>query len=137
VTDRGLVLKKLARIESCLADLDRVPIASIASDVVHERFVEHTLQLAIQAAQDVASHIVSDDQLGDPATSRRLFDLLAQHGWIPPDLVPPLHRMVGFRNVIVHEYDDVDLDAVRAIAEHHVVDLRRYVDAIRARVGHA
>ena len=54
----------------------------IATDVREERFVEHTLQLAIQAALDVASHIVSDKRLGEPNTNGELFDLLLAGGWI-------------------------------------------------------
>ena len=131
MTDLALVAKKLARIEACLHDLGRVSPASIETDIVHERFVEHTLQLAIQAALDVASHIVSDDHLGDASSNHRLFDLLAQNGWIAPTLVVPMHRIVGFRNVLVHEYDDVDVAIVRKVVEHHVGDLQVFVDAIR------
>jgi predicted nucleotidyltransferase len=48
--------------------------AALASDVRERRFVEHTLQIAIQAMLDVASHIVSDERLGDPETNRELFE---------------------------------------------------------------
>jgi hypothetical protein len=46
--------------------------------VREERFVEHTLQTAIQAAIDVTGHIVSDERLGEPRTNREMFDLLAR-----------------------------------------------------------
>ena len=69
--------KKLAIIESCVSDLRRLAQPeALATDVREQRFVEHTLQLAIQAALDVASHIVSDRRLGEPRTNRELFDLL-------------------------------------------------------------
>jgi len=51
--------------------------------VRERRFIGHTLQLAIQAALDLASHIVSDERLGEPATNRELFSLLARAG-APP-----------------------------------------------------
>lgn len=61
MVDLDLVLKKLAFIETCVCDLrTKANIAVIATDVREERFVIHTLQLAIQAALDSASHIVSD-----------------------------------------------------------------------------
>ncbi len=51
MTDPELLAKKLAFVESCVADLRRLAIAeNIDSDVKERRFVEHTLQLAIQAA---------------------------------------------------------------------------------------
>jgi uncharacterized protein YutE (UPF0331/DUF86 family) len=134
VTDLGLVAKKLARIEACLQDLARVDPARIESDVVTERFVEHTLQIAIQAALDIASHIVSDDRLGEPGSNHALFDLLARAGWLPAAQVSVLHRMVGFRNVLVHEYDTVDLRMVRRVVERHAGDLQAFVDAIRLEI---
>lgn len=132
MTDLGLVAKKLARIETCLRDLARIDPATIETDVVHERFAEHTLQIAIQAASDIASHIVSDDRLGEPGSNHALFDLLARNGWLRADQVPTLHRMVGFRNVIVHEYETVDVRLVRRVVEHHAGDLQAFVDTIRA-----
>jgi hypothetical protein len=71
VTDAELLAKKLALIESLVADLRRLARPTeIAHDLRKQRFVEHTLQIAIQAALDVASHIVSDLRLGEPRTNR-------------------------------------------------------------------
>lgn len=65
MTDAALIAKKLALIESCLSDLDRLARPDLLkSDVREQRFVEHTLQIAIQAALDVASHVVSDRRPG-------------------------------------------------------------------------
>src|SRR5256712_13922205 len=83
-----------------------------------ERFVEHTLQIAIQAALDVASHIVSDERLGEPRTNRELFDILQRYGWLPPALTEVMRQMVGFRNIVVHGYQGVDLQIMRHIVEH-------------------
>ena len=67
MTDAELVAKKLALIETYVAELERLARPDqIASDVRERRFVEHTLQIAIQAALDGASHIVSDSRLGEP-----------------------------------------------------------------------
>lgn len=63
MTDPDLLAKKLAFVETCVADLRRLAVAeNIGTDVKERRFVEHTLQLAIQACLDAASHVVSDDR---------------------------------------------------------------------------
>jgi uncharacterized protein YutE (UPF0331/DUF86 family) len=80
-----------------------------------------------------ASHVVSDRRLGEPRTNRELFDLLARDGWIPGPLAASLRRMVGFRNVLVHGYDDVDLRVVQDVVLNHLDDLLAFVDAIRGR----
>ena len=135
MTDDALVAKKLARIEQCLADLERrADLNTLRTDVVMQRFVEHTLQVGVQAALDVASHIVSDERLGEPATNHELFDLLARGGWLAIDQVPALRGMVGFRNVLVHEYDEVDLAVVRDVIDNHLGDLVAFVEAIREKM---
>jgi uncharacterized protein YutE (UPF0331/DUF86 family) len=133
VTDPDLIAKKLARIETCIADLRRLAKPeALATDVRELRFVEHTLQVAVQAALDVASHIVSDRRLGEPRTNRELFDFLQRDGWLPADLADILRNMAGFRNVLVHGYDDVDLRVVRDVLANHLPDLERYVAAVRS-----
>lgn len=135
MTDADLVAKKLAFMETCLRELTELARPErIERDVRERRFIEHTLQLAIQAALDVASHIVSDDRLGEPQTNQQLFSMLASAGWIDGELGAALRRAVGFRNVLVHGYTAVDVNVVRDVVEHHLGDLQAFIDAIRRRV---
>ena len=135
MTDPDLAFKKLALIETCVEELrtlsrpDQIP-----HDIREERFVEHTLQMAIQAALDVASHIVSDERLGEPRTNRELFDLLEQAGFINPDLAESLRKMAGFRNILVHAYEIVDPSIVQQVVESHLQDLLSFSQAIRSRL---
>lgn len=133
MTDADLVAKRLALIETLVRELRTLARPErIDEDVREERFVEHTLQLAIQPMLDVASHVVSDERLGEPATLQDLFGILARHGWLDPALVPALARAAGFRNVLVHGYTAVDLGVVRDVLEHHLDDLLAFVAAVRA-----
>jgi uncharacterized protein YutE (UPF0331/DUF86 family) len=135
MTDPDLVAKKLALIETCVEQLRSLARPeALRSDVREERFVEHTLQVAIQAALDVASHIVSDDRLGEPETNRELFDLLAAAGRVTTPLAATLRDMAGFRNVMVHGYQDVDLGVVEDVLRNRLGDLLAFVAAIR---GHS
>lgn len=135
MTDRALVEKKLAAIVSAVSDLRRLArVDLLRHDVREERFIEHTLQLAMQAALDVASHIVSDESLGEPQTNRQLFDLLARAGWLDGPLADQLSRMAGFRNVLVHGYDDVDLAVVEDIVRHRLDDLLQFVTLVGRRL---
>lgn len=136
MTDLELVEKKLAFIETCVSDLRRLARPEILhTDIREERFVEHTLQVAIQAALDVASHIASDERLGEPNTNRELFDLLARAGWLPPELVAHLRDMAGFRNVLVHGYAAVDVAIVRDVLTNHLDDLLGFVAAVRGKLS--
>ena len=135
MTDPELVAKKLALIETSVRELQTLARPEkIERDVRERRFVEHTLQIAIQAALDAASHVVSDDRLGEPSTYRELFEILEKAEYIPGELARELEKMAGFRNVLVHGYDDVDLAIVRDIVEHRLLDLMRFVECVRDRL---
>jgi len=135
VTDPELVAKKLAVVETCVADLRRLSnLAALDNDIREQRFIEHTLQIAIQAILDVASHLVSDLRLGEPRTSRELFDLLERAGLLQAALATTLRSMVGFRNVLVHGYDDIDLTVVRDVVENRLDDLLSFVTVVRGRL---
>ena len=133
--DVDLVEKKLAFIETCVRELRQLSQPErIAHDIREERFVAYTLQIAIQATLDIASHIVSDGRLGEPQTNRELFDLLQQHHWLSPQLTDIMRQMVGFRNIVVHGYQNVDLQIMRHIVEHRLDDLLAFTTAITTRL---
>jgi uncharacterized protein YutE (UPF0331/DUF86 family) len=135
VTDRHLIEKKLAFLETCVADLRRMAAPDdLERDIKERRFVEHTLQVGIQAALDVAAHIVSDNRLGEPSTNQQLFTLLANAGWVDARLAGVLRAAVGFRNVVVHGYADVDVRIVRDVLTNRLDDLLAFAVAIRARL---
>ncbi len=107
----------------------------LKDDIREQRFVEHTLQIAIQSALDVASHIASDERLGEPETNHALFQLLAGSGAIAADLSLRLAEMAGFRNLLVHGYDDVRIEIVEDVVRNHLGDLDEFVAAIGRRLA--
>lgn len=135
MTDSSLVAKKLAFIETCVQEVRTLGRPQeIRTDLRERRFIEHTLQIAIQAALDVASHIISDGRLGEPRTNREMFFLLGRYGWIPGELSLHLENMAGFRNVVVHGYDLVDIGILEDVLAHRLDDLLAFAAAIRARL---
>lgn len=135
MTDADLAGKKLAFVETCVAELRTLARPElIGTDIREERFIEHTLQLAIQAILDVASHIVSDDRLGEPKTNHELFDLLRNAGWIDEGQRTALRRMTAFRNIVVHGYMSVDRAILKAVVANHLDDLLSFVRAVRGKL---
>lgn len=61
--------------------------------------------------------------VGVPQTSRDAFQLLAEGTELDPALAEAMGRMVGFRNVAVHEYRAIQLPVVRAIVERHLDEM--------------
>jgi uncharacterized protein YutE (UPF0331/DUF86 family) len=136
MTDESLIKKKLAEIESRVQRLRELARPDeIQEDLVQQGFVNYTLQTAIQAALDVASHIISDQRLGEPSTNREAFELLARHDWVPKELGAELSDMAAFRNVLVHQYAEINSNTVKEIVLHRLSDLLAFVAAIRQRLS--
>lgn len=133
MTDLDLLEKKLAFVETCVSELRRLAVAAnIDADIKERRFVEHTLQLAIQACLDAASHVVSDERLGEPSTNQELFRLLARAGRLSQALADSLSRAAGFRNILVHGYAEVDSRVTRDVLENHLDELLAFAHTMRA-----
>ena len=135
MTDLELIAKQLAFVETMVGDLRRLARPDdIVRDIREERFVAHTLQMAAQAALDVASHIVSDERLGEPQTNREMFVLLERSGWLTGSLSVRMQAIAGFRNLVVHGYAKVDPKILRDIVVHRLDDLLEFTAAVRRRV---
>ena len=135
MTDVTLIEKKLAFIETCLEELRRLALPeAIEHDVKERRFIEHTLQICIQAVQDIASHIVSDQRLGEPASNQALLTALAGAGFLKGETAIALRAAIGFRNVLVHGYTSVDPNILRDILQQHLGDIEAFVQQIRDRI---
>jgi len=84
------------------------------------------LERAIQASCDLGAHIIRQHNLGIPQTTREIFSILAIHKFIPDDLSIRMQKMVGFRNLLVHEYQSLDMEIVKHILQFHLVDFEMY-----------
>lgn len=136
MSDAELVASKLPEIELYVRELrTQADLERLLDDVKDERFVAYTLQLAVQAALDVASHIASSHRLGEPQSNEELFVLLGGEDWFDAYLEADLRSLARFRDLLVHAYTQVDLGVVQDIVRHHLLDLDGFVKAVRSRLS--
>ena len=97
----------------------------LRADIDRRWAIEHGLQLAAQAALDVATHLGS--ALGyDPVTYGSSIDCLVEAKVLPANFGDRFRRIAGFRNVLVHGYLDVDLDLVTQILSERLDDFEEF-----------
>lgn len=82
------------------------------------------MQLAIQCCIDIAGALAADVDSPPAETYAGYFDVLRGDG-LEPELAERLKRAVGLRNVLVHDYLDLDEDIVWSALDH-LDDLRRF-----------
>jgi uncharacterized protein YutE (UPF0331/DUF86 family) len=135
VVDRDLLRRKLAEIAEYVTQVSEyrdLTVEGYRADWKTQRIVERTLQMAIEACADVASHVIADRGLRAPSTYAETFEILVQAGLMSPGLGRVMADMTGFRNVIVHEYARIDADVVVRLLREHLGDFRRFeTEALR------
>ena len=124
-----VILNKAAAIERCLHRVREVYAGddrNLRDDLTRQDSIVLNLQRACEAAIDLAMHVVREHRLGIPQDSREAFDLISGAGLYPRESAEKLRRMVGFRNVAVHDYQALNLDIVREIIRSHTDDLAAF-----------
>lgn len=84
------------------------------------------LMLAVQAASDLAVHLITDEGWASPPTAGESFDRLAEHQVITRKTAAALRRAVGFHNVAAHGYAGIDVTATHAASTVGLDDLDRF-----------
>jgi len=99
-------------------------------DYLRQDAVALNLQRACEQCIDLANYVIKLRKLGLPKDSKESFRLLASNRTISADLAKKLEGMVGFRNVLVHEYQRMDIDLMIDVIENRLDDLLLFTDYI-------
>jgi len=124
-----VAVNKVAIIERCVARVRAVhdgDDSTIESDQTKQDSIILNIQRACEAAIDLGMHVVRRRRLGIPQDSRDAFALLEGAGIIDGGLSARLQRMVGFRNIAIHDYRELDLRIVKAVVRDRLDDLLEF-----------
>ncbi len=113
-----------------LRNLSQIDLPAFTMNRERQYAVLHALQLAIEAAIEIGTHICSSDSLGVPGSYAETFDVLQRNGIVGANLATRLRGMARFRNRIVHIYWEVDLGEVHAILQNRLGDFEEYLAAV-------
>jgi uncharacterized protein YutE (UPF0331/DUF86 family) len=86
-------------------------------NITHVDALTLNLERACQAAIDLAMHLVARDHLGMPQSSSDSFRVLAQSKYISEESCRAMVAMTGFRNIAIHEYQEMDMVILSGIAK--------------------
>lgn len=129
-----IVLNKKESIERCIKQV-RAYYAlpsdkPFEADFLKQDAVAVNLQRACEHCIDLANYTIKCRKLGLPKESRESFRLLAQNHIIPRDMAAKLEKMVSFRNALMHQYQDLDIQVMIDVIEHHLDDLVDFTNLI-------
>lgn len=118
-----IILNKATTIERCINRIKEEYVGSekeFKTDFTKQDSIILNIQRACEASIDMANHIVRIKSLGIPQASRDVFIFLENAKIIPSELSKKLQAMVGFRNIAIHNYTQLDLAIVEQIIKNEL-----------------
>ncbi len=131
--DREIVEQKLESLRRCLQRVtDKCPNdpAILAADLDIQDIVALNLSRAVQISVDIAAHLIAGMDVSPPGTMAQTFELLAQGGLLRNELATNLRKAVGFRNIAVHNYEQINWYIVHSIVKFHLADFIEFARVV-------
>lgn len=129
MTVADVILNKVSTIQRCTARI----IEEFNSDEIgflknytKQDSVVLNLQRCCEAAIDIANYLIRKESLGIPQSARDSFELLASSQVITADVADKLKKMVGLRNIAVHDYQQLNMRIVVAVINKHLLDFEDF-----------
>ncbi len=131
--DLAVVTRRLTMMSELLHDLrhDFFADPSVLHEDTTTRYaVERILTLLVDLAVGINAHFLATRLGLSPDTARDSFTMLAAHNVLERELADRLAPSVGLRNLLIHQYVDVDLELVARAVGHARRDYRDYIQAL-------
>lgn len=112
--DPDSVQRRLVSLRDLLDQLAELEGSDLHEDAVCRAATLWTLTQLVSVAAGASAHLAAAVTGRAPATMRESFELLTQAGIVDPDLLDDLRAAAGMRDVLVHEYGEIDLHRVAA-----------------------
>jgi uncharacterized protein YutE (UPF0331/DUF86 family) len=138
--DRALIRRRLADLQRNLQTLQQwkpVPYEDWAGNTERVWAVQHGLQTSIQIVLDIGNHLLADLAENNVEDYSSVIVQLGTTGLLPAEFADRIRPMAGFRNLLVHEYAEVDLKEVHRILRDHLGDFEDFGKHIEAYLSKA
>jgi uncharacterized protein YutE (UPF0331/DUF86 family) len=131
--DRRVIADKLERLRRCVQRIEHkrpATLAGLAADIDLQDILSVNLERAVQLCVDITAHIIASREVPAPTTMAAAFEALHALHILSPDLASSMKKAVGFRNIVVHNYQEIDWGIVFNICHHKLDDFRAFAQAI-------
>ena len=131
--DKLVVEQKIESLRKCLLRVEqRCPdsLEGLLSDVDAQDVLVLNLSRAVQLCVDISLHILSGRDQPVPETMGQAFTELAAENIISRELSEKMRKAVGFRNIAIHNYEEMNWAIVYAIAKEKMIDFKQFAKQV-------
>ena len=132
-TDNEAIIKKIEELRDSLQKLQEfheMDKNAYISDYHNYGLAEHYMQQALEKVLDISRHLVLSLEFKMPDDSHNLFSLLAKAKILSAEFVKRNTKLAGFRNRLVHDYDEIDHQKTYEYLRAHMEDLRNFIKQV-------
>lgn len=133
MVDYQLIENKLALLTEYFKDLlesQGIEKKDYFADKKTQRYIERTLQLAIECCLDIGNHFIADNNWREPLSNKDVFVVLEENQVISSPLLHNLAKMAQFRNILVHDYARIDPDIIYNVLKNDIADFKGFIQEI-------
>ena len=128
----GVIQRKLALLDDQVLHLQKclqgISLDQFREDWAVRSMTERALQVSIEIVIDVSERLVAYAEAGPVATAAEAIGKCVTLGFLSGE--SPYKDMVGYRNLIVHEYERIDPEITYTLATQRLMDFRAFRDEI-------
>ena len=130
--DKQLINKKLSTLKDYIYQIETMEFSleDLKSDRDIQHLVSFRLQQAVETGIDIATHLISGLNLERKESAGDAFQVLADNNVIKKDLAKNMASAAGFRNIIVHGYDEINFEMVYRDYKKDLEDLRDFAKQV-------
>ena len=123
-----IILAKAAAVRKCVKVIRQLWFDNdpVVPDWVRLDVTVLNIQRAVESCLDLANHLIATNSWGLAGSAIESIGILVDNQLIPSAEIPVYRGMIGFRNIAVHNYRDVDQAIVAGIVHDHLGDLERF-----------
>lgn len=123
--NKAVIINKFDSIERCIKRINEEYENNPKNLENYRRMdaIVLNLQRACEITTDIAMYVISTRKLGTPQTKKEAFELLEQNNLISSEICKNMKGMIGFRNIAIHDYKQIDEEILKDVIENHLNDL--------------
>ncbi len=128
-----IVMRKLDTLARCVARIEEKrpeTVAALIHDVDVQDILSINLERAVQVSVDIGAHLIADLSVPPPDSMGEIFVILSKENILSSETSLALRKAVGFRNLSVHAYENVDWERVFEIIHTRLVDFRKFAESV-------